>query len=270
MKILIFGDIYGRLWRKAFSKEFENMKQKYLPDFTIVNIENITSGRWPASVHAEFVENLWVDLMTGGDHVFDNMPDIKKYFDKSECKLIRPANFIDSPHHKVPWVWYKIISNNNKKLLVIQLLWEVFMNHKVENPFLKVEKILWEIPRNTYDYAVVEFHRETTAEIYGMANFLDGKVAAVYGTHTHIQTNDAHILKSGTAMISDVGMNGPFDSVIWADYASVEKRFLTGISRWKIEQQLKWKYIINAILLEIDESTQLAKSIENISFTGTL
>lgn len=267
---MIFGDIYGRLWRKAVAREFEAMKQKYSPDITIANIENITSGRWPASIHAQFIDDLGVDLMTGGDHIFDNMPDIKKYFDKDNCKLIRPANFIESGHYDMPGLGYKIVEKNGKKLLVVQLLGEVFMNHKVDNPFLKIESLLSEIPKQSYDFAVLEFHRETTAEIYGMANFLDGKMAAVYGTHTHIQTNDAHILKWWTAMISDVWMNGPFESVIGADYQSVKKRFLTGIGRWKIEQQLGWKYIINALLLEIDENTCLAANVENISFTGKL
>jgi metallophosphoesterase (TIGR00282 family) len=270
VKILIFWDIYGRLWRKAFIKEFPRMKEKYAPDFSVVNIENITSGRGPATVHAELIDALWVDIMTGWDHIFDNMPDIGKYFSKEGCKLIRPANFISSQHYTLPGDGYRIIEKDNKKLLVIQLLWEAFMAHKVDNPFVKVEQILKEISPDSYDGVIVEFHRETTAELYGMAHFLDGQVSAVYGTHTHIQTNDAHILAWGTGILTDVGMNGPFESVIWADFLSVKKRFLTGIQRGKIEQKLTGKYLINALLLEIDETTKLCKSIENISFTGTL
>ena len=246
------------------------MKEKYQPDFTVVNIENITSGRWPASVHAELIDSLGVDIMTWGDHIFDNMPDIQKYFDKTDCKLIRPANFISSDHYILPWEGYRIIEKNNKKLLVIQLLWEAFMNHKVYNPFLEIENILSKIPSDSYDGAILEFHRETTAELYWMANFMDGQLSAVYGTHTHIQTNDAHILAWGTGILTDVGMNGPFESVIWAEFSSVKKRFLTGIQRGKIEQKLTWKYVINALLVDIDEQNKMCKNIENISFTGTL
>jgi calcineurin-like phosphoesterase len=92
----------------------------------------------------------------------------------------------------------------------------------------------------------------------------------VYGTHTHIQTNDAHILAHGTWILADVGMNGPFNSVIWAEYQSVEKRFLSGIQRWKIEQQLKGPYIINALVADIDEKTKHCVFIENISYTWTI
>jgi calcineurin-like phosphoesterase len=88
------------------------------------------------------------------------------------------------------------------------------MSHKVDNPFVKIEEILLNIPKDSYDAVMVEFHRETTAELYGMAHFLDGEVSVVYGTHTHIQTNDAHILSGGTGIMADVGMNGPFESVI--------------------------------------------------------
>lgn len=246
------------------------MKKEYNPDFTVVNIENITSGRGPASIHAQFIDDLWADIMTWWDHSFDNMPDIKKYFDKDDCKLIRPANFIFSKKYPLPGVWYKIITKNSKRLLVIQLLGEVFMNHRVDNPFLKIEDILSKIPDEDYDVAILEFHRETTAELYWMANFLDGKIAAVYGTHTHIQTNDAHILEKGTGMLCDVWMNGPYESVIGAEYSSVEKRFFTGIQKGKIEPKTKGKYIINALLIETDEETKLCKDIKNISFTGRL
>ncbi len=270
MKVLVFWDIYGRLGRKAFCKEFEKIKKKYLPDFTVVNIENITSGRWPVIEHAELINSLWVDVMTWGDHIYDNTPNILPYLKKEDSNLIRPLNFYDSWDYTLEGKWYIIVEKDGKRLLVIQALWEVFMSHNVENPFLKVSQTLKDISEDEYDAVILDFHRETTAELYGMANFLDGKVSLVYGTHTHIQTNDAHILPWGTSMITDVGMNGPFDSVIGADYESVEKRFLTGIQRGKIEQQIQGRYIINALFVEIDEKTKLSTHIENISYIGTL
>lgn len=247
------------------------MKDLYKADICIANIENITSWRWPASVHAKMIDALWVDIMTGGDHIYDNMPDIEKYFSQEACKLIRPANFIDSDEFPLPGVWYKIIMSQSwKRLLVVQLLWEVFMSHKVDNPFIKISEILACVPKESYDCCIVEFHRETTAELYGMAHYLDKKVGLVYGTHTHVQTNDAHILTGGTWVITDIGMNWPFQWVIGASFESVKKRFLTGISRWKIEQQLKGKYIINAIIAELDDTTWLCLDIENISFTWSI
>lgn len=268
MKVLIFWDIYGRVGREAFAKEFPVLREKYAADFYIANIENITGGRGPVTEHAQFIERLWVDIMTTGDHAFDNAPNIYEYFQRKDSLLIRPANFYESSYGSLPWVGYKIIEKAGKKLLVIQLLGEVFMTHNVSNPFLKAEEILQSLHVTAYDACIVDFHRETTAELYGMSYFLDGRVSVVYGTHTHIQTNDAHILKNGTGMISDIGMNGPFDSVIGADYHSVEKRFLSGIQKGKIEQKLSGPYIINALFVEIDDSTKMCVSLENISYTS--
>jgi len=271
VRALIFWDIYGRLGRKAFIKEFEALKEKYEADISIVNIENITSWRGPASIHAQMIDNLWVDLMTWGDHVFDNMPDIATYFWKENCKLIRPANFLSPEKYPLPWNGYKIITTNLwYRVLVIQLLWEVFMNQRVENPFHKVTEILDSVSKREYDICLVEFHKEATAEFYGMAHYLDGRVSLVYGTHTHIQTNDAQVLWGWTGIITDIWMNGPYDSVIGATFESVEKRFLSGISKGKIVQQLKWKYIINAIIADIDEVTGECKTVKNISFTWQL
>lgn len=270
MKILIFWDIYGRLWRKGFMAEYPKLCEKYSPDFTVVNIENITSGRWPVSQHAELIEWFWVDVMTSGDHIYDNVPNILEYLGKNDSKLIRPANFYSSELIKPAGEWYKIVEKNGKRLLVLELLGESFMNHKVENPFLKIESLLKEIPKSSYDVAILEFHRETTAELYGMSNFLDGQIGLVYGTHTHIQTNDAHILPGGTWMLTDVGMNWPFNSVIWADFNSVKKRFLSGVSRWKIEQKLTGPYLTNALYAEMDEETGLCTHVENISYSADL
>lgn len=270
MKVLVFGDIYGRVGREALTRELGTLKKKYQADFVIANIENATAGRGPVSEHAQDIEKLWVDVMTWGDHIFDNVPNINTYLNKKDSILIRPANFYESDKFSLKWKGYILIEKQGKRLLVIQVLGEVFMSHNVSNPFLKVSEILESIPRSDYDACILDFHRETTAELYGMWYYLDGKVSLVYGTHTHIQTNDAHILKDGTGIIADVGMNGPFDSVIGAEYASVEKRFLTWIQRGKIEQQIKWPYVINAVFVEIDESTGACTHIENISYIWKL
>lgn len=270
MKILVFWDIYGRVGRKAFEKEFQNIKNTHAPDICIANIENITSGRGPAAAHAEFIDSLGVDLMTLWDHSYDNMPNINEYFSKNTGKIIRPANFYESKKYPLPGKWYQIIEKNGVKLLVVQLLWEVFMSHKVYNPFQRLDEIYDEVSRNEYDISIVEFHRETTAEFYGMAHYVWKRAQLIYGTHTHVQTNDAHIMESWLAVLTDVGMNGPFGGVIGAEFSSVEKRFLSWIGRWKIEQKLGKNYIINALICEIDTVNKKATSIENISFTGTL
>lgn len=269
MKVLIFGDVYWRVWRSALKKELPKLKEVHKPDFVVVNIENATSWRWPIEKHAIELESLWIDIMTTWDHIFDNLDRIADYLNKDNSKILRCANFQEYWEYKVPWKWYKIIEKNWKRLLVIHLIWEVFMNYKVDNPFLKIEQILEETKWEKLDWIVVDFHKETTSEWYWLWFFLDWKVSFIFWTHTHIQTNDELILPKWTWILSDVWMNWPLFSVIWADYKSVEKRFLTWIGKWKITQCLDKNYVVNAVLIEIWDNMK-CENIEKIRIRGEL
>jgi len=269
MKILVFWDVFGRIWRAALKKELPLLKEKYNPDFIIVNIENCSSWRGPIEKHALELESLWIDVMTWWDHIFDNITKIEDYLEKEDSKLIRPANFRETPDYLLPWKWYKIIEKNNKKLLVIHVLWQVFMNNIVDNPFHKIKEIIEKISWEKLDWIIIDFHKETTAEWYWLAHFLDWKVSFVFWTHTHIQTNDELILPNGTWILSDVWMNWSLYSVIWADYHSVEKRFLSWISKWKISQCLDKNYVVNWVLVDIWENMK-CENIEKIRIRGKL
>ncbi|MDD2871072.1 MAG: TIGR00282 family metallophosphoesterase [Candidatus Gracilibacteria bacterium] len=269
MKILVFGDVYGRIGRAALKKELPALKEKYNPDFVVVNIENATSGRGPIEKHALEMEALGIDVMTSGDHIFDNMIKIKDYLDKPDSKLIRCANFIEYGEYTIPGKGYTIVEKNGKKLLVIHIMGEAFMKFKVTSPFIKIQEILEETKGEKLDAILVDFHKEATAEGYGLGFFLDGKVSFVFGTHTHVQTNDELILPNGTGIITDVGMNGPLFSVIGAEYSSVEKRFLTGIGKGKIEQCLDKNYVVNGVCVEIGDAMKCT-NIEKIRIRGKL
>lgn len=269
MKVLVFWDVFGRIWRAALKKELPKLKEKHNPDFIIVNIENATSGRWAIEKHAREIADLWVDVMTTWDHIFDNIWKIEDYLDEDDSKVIRWANFYEHKDYKIPGRWYKIVENNWKKLLVIHLIWEVFMNKKVLNPFEVVDEIIDNFKSEKLDWIIVDFHKEATAEWYGMWFHLDWKISALFGTHTHIQTNDELILPKGTGIISDVWMNWPLFSVIWADYISVEKRFLTWLSKWKIEQSLDKNYVVNWAIFEIWDDMK-CENIEKIRIRGKL
>jgi calcineurin-like phosphoesterase len=232
-------------------------------------VENITSGRGPIEKHVKEIEKLWVDVMTGWDHIFDNQKNIEEYLDAPDSKLIRPANFQEQDYYYLPWKWYKIVEKEGKKMLVIHLMGTVFMNYSMINPFHKVDEILKELWEENFDSIMIDFHKETTSEWYGLAHFLDGRVSFVFWTHTHIQTNDELILPGGTGIISDVWMNGPLYSVIWADFNSVKKRFLTGINKGKIEQQLDENYVVNWICVEVWEDRKTV-SVEKIRIRGKL
>jgi calcineurin-like phosphoesterase len=143
------------------------------------------------------------------------------------------------------------------------------MNFKVTNPFHKIEEILEKTKWEKLDAILVDFHKEATAEGYWLWFFLDWKISFLFWTHTHIQTNDELILPNGTWIISDVWMNGPLFSVIWADYQSVEKRFLTWIWKWKIEQCLDKNYVVNWVCIEIGPDMKCV-NIEKIRIRGKL
>lgn len=271
MKVLIFWDIYWRIGRNAFKKHFYELKEKYSPDFVVVNPENISSGRWPIEKHMKELDALWwIDVYTSGNHIFDNYDDIKNYLDAPNSKLLRPANFYETEHVYFPGKWYKIVEKNGKKLLVINLMSSVFMRDEVYNPFLKIDEMLKEISLDDINGVIIDFHRETTAEIYAMWMFLDGKISFLFWTHTHIQTNDELVLPGWTWLLTDVWMSGPLYSVIWAEFEGIKSRFLWWTLKWKIDQSLDTHYVVSGCVVEIDEQTKKCLSIEKIRIKGRL
>lgn len=142
------------------------------------------------------------------------MDNIGDYMNLPDSKQLRPANFYESQHYTLPGSGVRVFEKNGKKLLVINLISGNFLKDDVYNPFLKVDEILSEHPLSRYDGIVVDFHRESTAESYCMAKWLDGRVSLQYGTHTHVQTNDERIQPLGTGAITDVGMTGALHSSI--------------------------------------------------------
>lgn len=268
MKLLIFGDIVGRVWRLAIKENLNKLKAKYSPDFVIANWENLTSWRWPIEKHILEMKEVWIDFFTGWNHSFDNEKNIVDYMQREDTCLIRPANFYESKYYKVPWKGYKIIEKEWKKLLVINIMSWSLMRDDMYNPFLKMDDILEESSNEKSDWIIVDFHRETTSEIYAMWHFLDSRVSLVYGTHTHIQTNDEMVLKWWTWLLWDIWMTWSQYSIIWADYESVKKRFLSGIQKWKIDQDLWNNYVVNWLFVEIDDKKCI--KIEKIRLRGEL
>lgn len=270
MRVLIFWDIFGRVGRNAFKKHFLDVKNKYNPDFTIVNPENISSWRGPITKHMKEIDGLGIDMYTSGNHIYDNFDDIKDYLDAPNSKMIRPANFYESEHVYFPGKWYKILEKNGKKILVINLMSGIFMRDEVYNPFLKADEILKSFNTKDFNAIIIDFHRETTSEIYAMWMFLDKKISFVYGTHTHIQTNDELVLPGGTGLLTDVGMSGPLYSVIGADFNSMKGRFLWWVLKGKIDQALCDDYVVSACVVDIDDDTRRCLNIEKIRIRGRL
>ncbi|MDQ7008740.1 MAG: TIGR00282 family metallophosphoesterase [Candidatus Gracilibacteria bacterium] len=272
MKVLIFGDLFGRIGRKALIKEMDSLRREYRPDFVVVNGENVTSGRGPIEKHMKEIHDIGVDLFTSGDHFFDNEKNLLPYLERKDCKLIRPANYYESEFYTIPGKGYEILEKNGKRLLVLNLLSETFTRDHVYNPFLKADAILKKVEKKEgkLNGIIIDFHKEVASEGYGMQEFLDGRVSFIFGTHTHIQTNDDNISELGTGLISDVGMIGAKKSIIGSDYGSLKKRFLTGINKGKIEQSLDSNYIMNGVLVDIDDKTGKCLTIEKIKKFGKI
>jgi calcineurin-like phosphoesterase len=266
MKILIFWDLFWKVWRNALINEIDNLKNEYKPDFVIVNWENISSGRGPIEKHMKEVHNIWVDLFTSWDHFFDNEKNLLPYLEREDCKMIRPANYYESDFYKVPWKGFTILEQNWKRLLVINLLSETFTRDNVYNPFLKVDSILktFEKKWEELNWIIIDFHKEVASEWYWLQEFLDWRVSFIYWTHTHIQTNDENISEKWTGLLSDVWMIWAKKSIIWSDYWTLKKRFLTWINKWKIDQSLDKNYVMNWVIIEIDENTKKCINITKI------
>lgn len=253
IKFLIFWDIFWRNGRRVLKKFLPELKKQFAPDFIIGNSENLTSWKAWIVKHIKELQELWFDCLTWWNHSFTNLKDNKEYLDLEDGIQIRPANYYNHPDYKVPWKGYKIVEKNWNKILVINLLWNAFIGWQVYSPFLKVDEILNSLTNESFDAIIIDYHRETTAESYVMSEYLDSRVSFVYWTHTHVQTNDEHILKWWTWMITDVWMTWSLHSSVGQTFESRLPNFLTWINIFtgKPEQELG-DWVINAIYVEIE------------------
>ena len=254
MKVLAVGDLIGTAGLKKLEKEYKRIKDDENIDFCIVNAENVAEGMGITEKAFQTLLRLNVDCITMGNHTWAKK-DIFNFIDNP--KLIRPANY---PKNN-PGKGYQIFECKGKKIAVINLIGRVTMNVLSENPFITAEEIVDKI-KDTVDMIFIDFHAEATAEKLALGYLLDGKVTAVFGTHTHVQTADERIMKNGTAYITDLGMTGPKESVIGMNIQASLKRFETTLpEKYKLAEGA---CILNAVVFEIDDETNKAISIERI------
>ncbi len=207
------------------AKYLPDLRAKYSPDVVIVNNENITHGKGPRMNHIEWLNDLGVDIFTGGNHSLTSKDDIRDYLNDPNSKQLRPVN---AAWDDTPGVGAKVFDFGGKKILVISILGTAFMTVEYANPFPLIDKILTQHSQEKLDAILVDFHKETTSEGYAMANYLDGRVSLLWGTHTHVQTADAEIWPGGTGFISDIGFSGARYSVIGVEWNLVKHRFVEG------------------------------------------
>lgn len=223
LRVLFIGDITGRYGRRFLRKVMPAVKDKFLPDIVIANGENLAGGLGIIKNTADEVFRSGVDFMTTGNHVWDKKEALDLL--RIEERIIRPLNFHpDNPGKG----YYNFKIDDTTHLLIINLQGRVFMEPVVDNPFTIVDDFL---KTTNQRLILIDFHAEATAEKQSMGFFLEGRVSAVLGTHTHVQTSDLRILPGGTAYQSDVGMTGPLDSIIGMRKEPIIKKFLTGINQ---------------------------------------
>lgn len=259
LKILFIGDISGKLGRKTIKELLPELKKEYKPDFVFANAENIAHGVGVTKDTLEELIDAGVDYFTNGDHAFDREKEINIY---STMPILRPANYApDSPGQG-----HAVIESGKYKILLISLIGRVFMNMDYECPFHALDEILanFNLAEKKLSAIIIDMHAEATSEKVAMGHFADGRVSAVLGTHTHIQTADHKITEKGTAYITDVGMAGLADGVIGVDKENILKTFLTQI-RYKHEFSETGKSTLNSVLVTIDPKTGQAKSIKPIT-----
>jgi 2',3'-cyclic-nucleotide 2'-phosphodiesterase len=222
MKVLFLGDVVGRPGRKAVKGLLPDLKKKYSLDMVVANAENASGGLGLTAGSARELFGLGLDAMTSGNHIWKHR-EIYPVLD-SEPRLLRPANYPEG----APGTGLGIYrTSTGVEVALINLIGRTFMS-PVDCPFHAAETLLEQIP-DQVRVRIVDFHAEATSEKKALACFLDGRVSAVFGTHTHVQTNDACILPGGTAFVSDIGMCGPSDSVIGMNPNPIVERFLTGL-----------------------------------------
>ncbi len=265
MKILFLGDVVGRSGRTAIIEQLAKLREDWKLDFVVVNGENASNGAGLTSAHAKALLDAGADVLTLGDHSFDQKDMIQ--FCEAEPRIIRPLNFSKSAPGKGAKVFEAL---RGRKVLVAQALGQVFMKRPFDDPFSALETVLKAHPMGgNVNASLIDIHCEATSEKMAVGHFCDGRASIVVGTHTHVPTSDTMILPGGTAFQSDAGMCGDYNSVIGMDKAEPLRRFITGMPKGRFEPA-NGEATLSGIYVETDDRTGKATRVEAVRQGGRL
>jgi metallophosphoesterase (TIGR00282 family) len=256
LKILFLGDIVGEPGRKAVIDSLPLLKKERVIDFVIVNGENAAAGRGITPKLTIDLLRAGISVITTGDHIWDQKEIIP--FIDTEPRLLRPINYPD----KTPGQGSIVLETAKGKVGVINVQGRTFMQPHLENPFRMINEAVTRIREETR-VIFVDVHAETTSEKIAMGRFLDGKVSAVAGTHTHVQTADEQIFPGGTAFICDAGMCGPMESILGREIEPIVARYITNLP--VPFPVAKTAVKLHGVIVEIDEQTGRALHIERVA-----
>ena len=251
MRVLCIGDIFAKPGRRALQATLPRLREDFAIDVVIANGENAAGGRGLTVETSDEIFAAGVDFITSGNHIWEQREFVPRLDD--EAAILRPYNYPPAtPGRGVA---------QDERIAVINLMGRVFMGIDVDDPFRAVDRALDEV--SGAKVVIIDFHAEATSEKVAMGWYLDGRVSAVVGTHTHVPTADARVLPGGTAFVSDLGMTGPRNSVIGMKKEQVLNKFLTQLpGRFTPEESGPRTF--NSVLIDIDETTGTARSIERV------
>lgn len=253
--VLAFGDVVGRIGRHALAATIKAYRDEFKPDLVIANAENLAHGIGVTRKTLDELTAAGVDCFTSGNHVWKKDEAIELLQDKS-VPLLRPANYPPGAAGQGD----RVFTIGARRVVVANLQGRVFMNDDVDDPFRAFDALWTKYQNESLAGFIVDFHAEATSEKVAFGWYADGRASAVLGTHTHVPTADARVLPGGTAYISDIGMTGPLNSVIGVDKDIIVRRFLTQLPV-KHEIPESGPAIVNAVAVELDPATGLARSI---------
>lgn len=265
MKILFLGDVMGRAGRAAVADRLPKLRADWGLDFVVVNGENASSGAGLTAEHAKGLLAAGADCVTLGDHAFDQKDMLA--FIEQEPRILRPLNYAKL----APGKGFRLFTDGRgRKVLVMQVLGQVFMKRPFDDPFSAVDAVLKQHPLGGLAQAVVvDMHCEATSEKMAMGHWCDGRASLVVGTHTHVPTGDAMILHGGTAYLTDAGMCGDYNSVIGMEKLEPMRRFVTGMSKGRFEPA-NGPATLSGVFVETDDRTGKALRVVPVRLGGAL
>ena len=265
MKILFLGDIMGRSGRYTLRDHLPHAIKNNNIDFVIANGENSAGGFGITGPICKELYSYGVDVITTGNHLWDQK-EINSYIDQDN-RLLKPYNFAEG----TPGLGVNtyVSKKTGQKIAVINLMGNLFMR-SCDNAFFKIEEVLKNLDTSDLSFIFVDFHAEATSEKMAMGHYLDGRVTAVVGTHTHVPTADANIMEHGTAFQTDAGMCGDYDSVIGTKKVEFVRKFATQDSERKRVPPADGEGTLCGVIIESNNENYLAKSIRSIRVGGKL
>lgn len=265
MKILFLGDVMGRAGRAAITDHLPRLRADWKLDFIVVNGENATGGMGLSGAHAQDILKAGADVITLGDHAFDQKDMLS--FIAQEPRIIRPLNYSKA----APGAGARVFeATRGRKVLVTQVLGQVFMKRPFDDPFSALDATLRQYPvGGQVQASLVDMHCEATSEKMAAGHFCDGRASIVVGTHTHVPTADAMILPGGTAYQTDAGMCGDYNSVIGMQKEEPLRRFITGMPKARFTPAME-EATLSGLYVETDDLTGKATRVEMVRQGGRL